>query len=100
MKYRKKPIEIEAWQWDGTVKSVTSGDAPEWLDEAMKDHKVYFRVSQYDPKHPHMSINTLEGQMRVDKDDYIIRGVEGELYPCKPGIFERTYEEVPGGEEV
>jgi len=81
MKFRKKPVVIEAWQWRPLV---NSGNIPEWLI-----------TSYYDlgPGNT-LLIRTLEGTMRAEPDDWIIRGVKGEIYPCKPGIFEATYEPV------
>jgi hypothetical protein len=90
-KFRKKPIVIEAFQmtrerrWDGI-------DWPEWLHEARnRDVDTPGALVTY-PKSPLLQIRTLEGVMTVEWDDYIIRGVAGELYPCKPDIFNATYE--------
>lgn len=75
MKYRKRPVEIEAWQ------NVGGAPMPAWvLDE----------VSRTD--NGALIIPTLEGNMRAGVGDWIIRGVKGEVYPCKPDIFEMTYE--------
>ncbi|KAA8455250.1 hypothetical protein [Weissella paramesenteroides] len=78
-KYQKKPVEIEAVQYDGTLKSVL----------VFIDHKCTWMYSKDDLK-----IKTLEGDMKVNKNDYIIKGVHGEFYPCKPDIFEETYVKV------
>lgn len=72
MKYRKKPIVIEATQW-------CVGDNP--VDGMLYDDSDGFYY-----------ISTLEGLMRVGDGDWIITGVKGERYPCKPDIFEATYE--------
>ena len=82
MKFRKKPVEIEAIQW------FKMGDhhavMPGWsLMEGGKKEYFYF-------------INTLEGEMRVKYGDWIIQGVMGEFYPCKDEIFKMTYEPVEG----
>ena len=81
MKYRKKPVEIEAVQWmaDNFVE----------VDEFMGDcpHSTY-------PAEGKVEINTLEGTMLATVGDWIIRGVNGEYYPCKPDIFEKTYDRV------
>lgn len=81
-RYRKKPVEVEAVQ-------LTAGNAreiaPQWGGYVVADK--WGNVS-------HIHIETLEGTMRAEIGDYIIRGVEGEFYPCKPTIFEKTYEEV------
>ena len=77
-KFRKKPVIIDAWQWDGSTNWST---APEWLQEV---------VPHWSPKE--LAIPTLEGTMRAMPGDWLIRGVKGEVYPCKPDIFEATYE--------
>lgn len=83
-KFRKKPVVIEAWQNDGV-------DAlPSWLSDALKKGEVWFSGS---PR-GHFTIKTLEGEMRADYSDWIIQGVKGEIYPCKPDIFAATYEPV------
>ncbi len=85
--YRKKPVTIQAIQWDAT--------GPTWKDMEifLGDHKLWApgpigSESFY--------INTLEGRRTVSKGDFVIRGVEGEFYPCKPGIFHKTYDAVEG----
>jgi hypothetical protein len=78
-KARKKPVEIEYVQWTGKnineVFSLTNAELVE--NDFMSDELV---------------IQTLEGDMRANKGDYIIKGVKGELYPCKPDVFEATYD--------
>lgn len=88
MKYRKKPVVIEAFQYDGDMID-SSGQAyvPEWAITAMNDNIMY-----YDG--PELFIHTLEGDHHVTVGDYVIKGVNGELYPCKPDIFEKMYEAV------
>jgi hypothetical protein len=78
MKYRKKPVVIEAIIFEG------------------RNHKecLEFIGKNYDKTLNYPNIKTLEGIMRVDEGDYIIKGVKGEFYPCKPDIFEMTYEKV------
>lgn len=76
-RYRKKPVEIEAVQWTGE-------NWQEIKDFAGSD--VSFDGRLY--------VFTLEGTLKVDIGDYIIKGVKGEFYPCKPDVFERTYEPV------
>lgn len=109
MKYRKKPVVIEATQWSvngdhplDDSQLVTSGGEPFFLSEG----KVvrFFRrpdVSGLDqcskcmlPFHIHGWIDTLEGGHIVCPGDWIITGVKGEFYPCKPDIFEMTYEKI------
>ncbi len=82
-KYRKKPVVIEAFQH-------TRGALwPKWFDEAWDRKEV-----DGDPDTEIISIITLEGTMEANIGDWIIKGVKGELYPCKPDIFEMTYEPV------
>lgn len=81
MKYRKKPVEIEAIQ-------LTTDNVVEVLTFCNRDEIV---ASNEDGT---ISIKTLEGVMLASINDYIIRGVKGELYPCKPDIFEATYDKV------
>ena len=81
MKFRKKPVVIEAWQNTHTPRRM-----PLWLDDAFGTAKVHFAGGGC------IDIYTLEGTMRADLHDWIICGVKGELYPCKPDIFEATYE--------
>ena len=89
MKYRKKPVVIEAVQWTGInleeIKSFV-GESLKYtiIDGAWKAGIGKPAVS--------MEINTLEGVMEASVGDYIIKGVNGEFYPCKPDIFEKTYE--------
>ncbi len=85
MKFRKKPVVIEAVQV-----TLPAMDAPEWLALGIQHGRVYWQGGD----DPHYSIETLEGVMRASVNDWIIRGVKGELYPCKPDIFEATYERV------
>lgn len=84
--YRKKPVEIEAIQFE---------DTPEVLSE-LSDfiNNQDLRVDYKDPENPVIKIETLEGVMKASVGDYIIKGVNDEFYPCKPDIFNKTYEEV------
>ena len=94
MKYRKKPVVVEAFQM--TMDSCFQPSAwPCWLVDAWEKYEdecgslclpAAGRLRFY--------IRTIEGNMYVDWNDWIIRGVKGELYPCKPDIFEATYEPV------
>lgn len=79
--YRKKPVVVQAIQY--------TGDNIQEIWDAFSAADVYGPVED----DPCAYILTLEGRMRCDVGDYIIRGVQGELYPCKPDIFEQTYEE-------
>lgn len=92
-KYRKKPVVIEAFQmtrgrrWDNS-------EWPEWLHEAWnRSQKEPGAMFCLESSHG-LFIRTLEGEHAVSWDDFIIQGVQGELYPCKPDIFEATYEPV------
>lgn len=81
-KYRKKPVIIDAWQL--TKENVEAG-IPDWIDTD--------QVSIFGEANAFAEIHTLEGTMQASYGDYIIKGVQGEFYPCKPNIFEVTYEE-------
>ena len=83
MRYRKKPVEVEAFRWTGEDSDVL----PKWLVVAMQQHSVAKR-------YPCLYIDTREGTQRVDPGDYIICDAKGKIYPCKQDIFEMTYEEV------
>lgn len=80
MKFRKKPVVIEAIIWLGTNESET------------KDFMNMELATEYNGDI--LVIETLEGTMRANKGDYIIKGVNGEFYPCKPNIFKKTYDVV------
>jgi len=80
MKYRKKPVVVEAFRYYVDAR-------PDWFtDKVTNDEIITFKT--------HCEIVTLEGIMRGEVGDYIIQGVKGEVYPCKTDIFEATYEEV------
>lgn len=90
MKYRKKPVVIEAFQFDGDFNDRNGNYyVPEWAIKALKREYFAFEDSG------DLYIYTLEGAMKVSPGDYIIKGVQGEFYPCKPDIFHATYEEYP-----
>lgn len=79
MKYRKKPVVIEAMQFNGEnsreIRTWMKDGEPEgWENESI------------------MRIETLEGTMSANKSDWVIKGINGEFYPCKPDIFEKTYD--------
>ena len=78
MKFRKKPVVVEAVQWSRNVDEMRAfcGDVA---------------LFEFSESGPHLSIRTLEGTMDANPGDWIIRGVKGELYPCKPDIFAATY---------
>lgn len=86
-RFRKRPVVIEAVKYDG---SSTGSDAiRHWIDTG---EYVTYRVRTTDVRS--MSIPTLEGAMIALPGDWIIKGVQGEFYPCKPDIFEATYKPV------
>ena len=91
MKYRKKPVIIEAVRWtelnlEAVKKFVGDSLVCNIYDSAWRVGKSVPMVD--------MKIKTLEGEMQVSKGDFIIKGVNGEFYPCKPDIFVKTYEPV------
>ena len=88
-KYRKKPVVIEATQW------FKDGDHPAVVMRDTYEQKKISPGITYVGKVP--IVKTLEGEHIVTPGDYIITGVVGETYPCKPDIFLMTYEEVPDG---
>ena len=86
MKYRKKPVVIEAVQYKGDLDSIKEvidfiGYIPQIIEGCETHHKF-------------LKIKTLEGEHTTSEGDFIIKGVNGEFYPCKPDIFEKTYERV------
>lgn len=89
-KFRKKPVEIEAVQFSNKITRMDNkkemlelfGDFDGWRVEEKKGWEVF------------MVIDTLEGEMVAKEGDWIIKGIKGEFYPCKPDIFEATYEPV------
>ena len=97
MKFRKKPVVIEATCNHGTWPPIAA-----WLEESAGDRFGGFAFAPLTAppvtRNADGSLNivTLEGTMRAAVGDWIIRGVQGELYPCKPDIFAATYEPVEG----
>jgi len=94
-KYRKKPVEIEAVQWTGKNGAEVEDFIGDYLAGYGNDLVYYPKTEQH--KNNLMYIRTLEGAMIASVGDYIIKGVQGEFYPCKPDIFEQTYDEVEDG---
>ena len=92
MKFRKKPVVIEAIQFTGSTTNYQ--DIEDWSKGA-----VYIRGIKLPDADREMEINTLEGTMRAIVGDWIIKGIKGEFYPCKHDIFEATYEAVDEAEE-
>lgn len=85
-KYRKKPVVIEAMQFDGK----NHLPVMEWAGVMLENDDTPLMWGSGDA----LFIVTLEGTMEAAPNDYIIKGVKGEFYPCKPDIFAATYEEV------
>lgn len=83
-RYRKKPVVIEAMQWDGSVEVATT--IIDWI-------LVGGGTARYHDEEV-IVIDTLEGTMSLTRGNFAIRGVQGEFYPCKLDIFEATYEKV------
>ena len=79
MKYRKKPVVIEAWQWVGNLKEMPIPPAP---SSVLKRRRGGWKIA------------TPDGWVNISPYDYIICGVSNDWYPCKPDIFKQTYEEV------
>lgn len=90
MKYRKRPVVIEAVQWVPGI--MADPNRPAWLNTALANGKIFGKNQQNFCK-------TLEGNMEIRNGDYVIQGVKGEIYPCKPDIFAMTYEPEPSPSE-
>ena len=89
MKYRKKPVVIEAVQYKSYEDGLHKWDeVTDWLIAAFDYRHLYYDTDF------NLFVKSLEGDHHVSDGDYIIRGVKGELYACKPDIFEQTYEAV------
>lgn len=87
-KYRKRQVEVEAFQI--LIGTLCKRDYPMWFADAIASGVVYQKAN---PDYPvECTIRTLEGEMNANLGDYIIKGTNGELYPCKPDIFDKTYE--------
>ena len=92
MRYRKKPVVVEAYRvseydYDGFLMFNHFCNPPWWLEDATAERRVFVKGHM-------IYIETLENDMQVSINDYIVRGVDGELYPCRGSIFEQTYERV------
>lgn len=106
-KYTKRPVTIEAMQWDGSAAGATpiinwildGGDRCARYAEPQPETRVKGKIVR-ESVPALIAIDTLEGTMHAIAGDYIIRGVKGEFYPCKPDIFAATYDvpdQVPHG---
>ncbi len=94
-KYRKKPVVVDAWLWDGSEDTFQREILPE-IDFAKLPNDGVYKTPGigFTPTTGEIDIPTLEGTMTAKPGDYIIKGVQGELYPCRADIFEATYDEV------
>ena len=93
-KFRKKPVVIEAFQMT-KERRWNNFDWPEWLHKAWNEPDFCegaLSIDPDDPKREKLVIGTKEGVLRITFGDWIIQGIQGELYACKPDIFEQTYE--------
>ena len=91
LKFRKKPVTIEAMQYDGTPQKAT--EIINWAQMAGQTISYWCTDGEAcRVKFHSLRIPTLEGTMFADFGDWIIKGVQNEFYPCKPDIFEATYE--------
>lgn len=94
MRFRKRPVVIDAVQYTPEIArfgwpAALISDHP-WIDAAFELEQMHNVRATSGEKY--VTIKTLEGEMRADPGDWIIQGIKGELYPCKPDIFELTYE--------
>jgi hypothetical protein len=92
MKFRKKPVVIEAFKMGINAR-------PDWFQDKVTENEIITYSEEpdagpFEHTRTYCEIKTLEGTMRGDYGDYIIQGVKGEIYPCKPDIFEATYDAV------
>lgn len=85
MKYRKKPVVIEAFQ-------LGIDYIPDWFMDKVSENKITLHGDAFEKTNA--DIETLEGWMHASYGDYIIRGVKGEIYACKPDVFDMTYDVV------
>lgn len=93
MMYQKVPVLVDAFQLTSDVDFI----APDWFVQAVADGRIFIDRSQVDG-HIHIygcTIENPEGRLKAKLGDYIIRGVHGEIYPCKADIFLKTYDPVP-----
>lgn len=86
--YVKRPMSVEVIQWDGSQETFRELMRLGWTDCGIAS------ITGIGSAHAKVNIRTLEGTMTAEVGDYIIRGVKGEIHPCKPDVFLMTYEEV------
>lgn len=86
-KYKKRPVVVEAIQWDGkNIEEVKEFVAEDKFIISPFSNKITGQVENM------LLVKTLEGEMIASPGDFIIKGIEGEFYPCSPDVFEKTYE--------
>lgn len=90
-KYQKIPIMVEAFQ---LTKDLEVKDTPEWFQKAIEDGIAHWQEKPIYGNLKVIYLFTLEGRMECIEGNWVIRGVEGELYPCKDEIFNKTYREI------
>ena len=98
MKFRKKPVVIDAIQYTKFNKEEIDSFVGKVLEMNIESETAY--EAGIAPPMFSLNIQTLEGVMKAQEGDWIIKGVSGEFYPCKPDIFEKTYEPAPEGEKA
>jgi len=91
VRYRKKPVVVEAFQWQPQNDHAAAW--PQWAVEALAQYPNigYLRAIQQDGRNV-LEVRTLEGKVWAREGDWVVRGVEGELYPVKDSVFRATYE--------
>jgi hypothetical protein len=89
--YRKRPLAIRAFQWNQQPRE----EWPEWARAPDVRIGEWTSAPGVDIP-PHLAVHTLEGVMRANPGDWIVQGIEREIYPCKDSIFAATYEAVGG----
>lgn len=94
-RYVKKPVIIEAFKYEGDL--ITNGKycVPNWAIKAYESGTLYYKETDDSPSE--LFVKTLEGDMLCEVGCYIIQGVEGEIYPCRSDIFNKTYAKVKSG---
>lgn len=92
IRYRKRPVVIDAIQWLGDLEEVFN-----WMDRTTDGNGTGLTYAD-DGTGSQLKVHTLEGSLTVSLYDWIICGIEGELYPCKPDIFSKTYDAIEENE--
>jgi hypothetical protein len=88
MKFRKKPVVIDAFQWSPQQEE----QAPQWFKDALASRQIYYiDAGSINVK---LGICVIGGRVTADSGDWVLRGVNGEFYPCTDDIFWKTYEQV------